>query len=84
MSVPKCNQRAVIKYTKTHYYSLKILTPIVRKADIEQYAKKHGESINGLVNRLLMQELGMSESEWKARPEPEPTAPQPIQPDNIL
>jgi len=39
--------------------------PKGRKADIEDYAKQRGESVNGLMNALLQEALGLTEDEWK-------------------
>ena len=60
------------------YDRLAITVPKGRKRDLEEYARVHGGSINGLVNRLLQAELGMKEEEWKAcaEPDPEETAEQ--------
>ena len=44
---------------------LKIRIPKGRKTDVEAHAKSKGESINGLVNALLMADMGLSEEEWK-------------------
>lgn len=44
---------------------LKIRIPSGCKEKIEEYAALHGESVNGLVNRLLRDVLGLSVEEWK-------------------
>lgn len=47
---------------------LKIRVPGGRKSDIETHAKNCGLSVNGLVNRLLMADMGIStEEEWKTK-----------------
>lgn len=60
------------RYRAKAYDRIDVVVPAGRKADIEQYAKGHGEKTNGLIGRLLRQELNMSQEEWKARP----TSPQ--------
>ena len=44
---------------------IKIRMPKGRKADIEEYAKKKGLSVNALMTQLLQAELNMSEQDWK-------------------
>ena len=53
------------------YDRIQLVVPKGRKADIEAYAKAHGESVNGLMNSLLIAALGMSEAEWKQAAEDE-------------
>ena len=65
MATTKAQQRAVNKYIKKNYDSLRIGVPKGRKAEIEAYARAAGESVNGLVNALLRERLGQSEEEWK-------------------
>lgn len=36
-----------------------------RKADIEAHAKGKGISVNGYVNTLIREDMGLSEAEWK-------------------
>jgi len=53
------------RYNEKAYDRLAITIPKGRKADVDSYAKAHGESINGLVNSFLRNALEMSEEEWK-------------------
>ena len=46
---------------------LYITVPQGRKKDIEAHVKPHKDTVNGLINRLLRNELGMSEEEWKSK-----------------
>ena len=48
------------------YDRIQLVVPKGRKTDIDEYAKEQGESVNGLMNSLLREALGMSEDEWKA------------------
>ena len=61
----KSSTKAKNKYNAANYDSLRIVVPKGQKAAIEAYVKEHGESINGLVNALLRERLGMTEEEWK-------------------
>lgn len=70
----KATMKAVDKYVKNNYDRLAITIPKGRKGTIEAYAKEHGESINGLVNTLLRELVGLTEEEWKNVPEDEPGA----------
>ena len=65
MPASKAQQRAVAKYMAANYDEIKIRVPKGRKADVDAYAKAHGESINGLMNGFLRNALEMSEDEWK-------------------
>ena len=47
------------------YDRIQLVVPKGRKADIEDYAKQRGESVNGLMNTLLQEALGLTEDEWK-------------------
>lgn len=55
------------RYNAKAYDRLNIVVPIGRKADCDAYAAAHGTTINGLVNELLRQKLGMNLDEWKRR-----------------
>lgn len=68
MATTKAQQKAVNKYMQKAYDNLRIVVPKGRKSDVEQFAQDRGLSVNGLVNGLLMREMGMSETEWKAKP----------------
>ena len=61
----KASMKAVDKYVKNNYDSFLVRVPKGRKATIEEHAKARGESVNGLINRLMREEIGVSEDEWK-------------------
>lgn len=65
MVVSKAQQKSVNKYIKNNYDNLRVLVPKGQKAVIEAAADAAGESINGYVNRLIREDLGLSEDEWK-------------------
>ena len=47
------------------YDRIQLVVPKGRKNDIDEFAKAQGESVNGLMNTLLREAMGMSEDEWK-------------------
>lgn len=53
------------RYNAKAYDQIPVRVPKGRKADIEAYAKAHGESVNGMVNRFFRDALGIVEEEWK-------------------
>ena len=53
------------KYNSENYDNLRIVVPKGRRRTIKAYAEKQGKSVNGLVNDLLREEIGISESKWK-------------------
>ena len=68
MAYTKAGGRAVAKYVKANYARISITIPKAQKQALEAHAKARGESINGLVNTLLREDMGLSESEWKHSP----------------
>ena len=66
MATTKAQQKAVNKYIKGNYDRLNITIPKGRKQAVEAFARDQGESVNGMVNRLVRAEMGLSEDEWKA------------------
>ena len=61
----KASTRAKNKYNATNYDSLRIVVPKGRKIDVEAFAREQGESVNGLVNGLLRNAMGLSQEDWK-------------------
>lgn len=59
------------RYNEKAYDRINIAIPKGRKATVEACAKVRGESVNGLVNGLLMDAAGLTEAEWK-QPPPDP------------
>lgn len=60
----KAQIRATNKYISNNYDSLRIVVPKGRKQAIEAHAKAKGESVNGLVNALLRDDMGLTIDEW--------------------
>lgn len=65
MAYTKAGMKAVDKYVKNNYDSFLVRVPKGRKATIEECAKAQGESVNGLLNRLLREAANLTEDEWK-------------------
>lgn len=69
MAMTEAKRRANKKWNdvnmKAKYDRLSILVPKGRKLAVEAFAREHGESVNGMVNRLVRAEMGLSEDKWK-------------------
>lgn len=53
------------RYNEKAYDRINIAIPKGRKATVEACAAARGQSINGMVNALLMDAAGLTEAEWK-------------------
>ena len=65
MAKTKTSTAVKRRYNEKSYDRLAITVPKGQKAAIEAHARAQGESINGLVNRLLRADMGLSAEEWK-------------------
>lgn len=65
MAKTKTSSAVKQRYNEKAYDRLAITIPKGRKETIETYTAKEGMSVNGLVNRLLRETVGMTEEEWK-------------------
>lgn len=65
LATTKAQQKAVNKYVKNNYDSLRIVVPKGRKETVQALADEANESINGFVNALLRNAAGLAEDEWK-------------------
>ena len=59
MVVSKAQQKAVNKYIKGNYDSLRIVVPKGQKAVVEAAAKEAGESINQYTQKALLARMGL-------------------------
>lgn len=67
--MPTSRTKANRKYNEKAYDRISVTVPKGRKEEIEAFARLTGESVNGIINRLLMQTMGIAEGEWtKQRP----------------
>ena len=55
------------RWNKKAYDQLGIRVPKGRKDDIEAFAASKGQSVNGYVNALIRESMGVSEADWKRR-----------------
>lgn len=56
-------------FNEKNYARLAVTVPIFRKADVEKLAKQTNDgSVNGLINDLLRDKIGMTEQEWRTPP----------------
>ena len=53
------------RYNAKVYDRIQIVVPKGQKAAVEAHASGKGESVNGLVNTLIRQDMGLTEAEWK-------------------
>ena len=68
MAYTKAGSKAVAKYVKANYARISITIPKAQKQAVEAHAKAKGQSVNGLVNALLREDMELSEAEWKSGP----------------
>lgn len=52
-------------YNEKAYDRLAITIPKGQKQVVAAFAERNGESINSLVNKLLMERMGVSDGEWR-------------------
>ena len=55
------------KFNKENYDALRIVVPKGKRDIVRAYANENGETLNGIVNRLLREEMGMSEEQWRGK-----------------
>ena len=64
--MPTARTRANRRWNEKAYAQLGITIPKARKPEIVALAAANGETVNGLVNRLLWEYAGMTEDQWRA------------------
>lgn len=62
----KANKKWNDAHMKERYDRVQIVLPAGRKQMVDDYARQTGETVSGLVNRLLRETLSVSEEEWRA------------------
>ena len=68
MPTSKAQIRATNRYIARAYDRLSIVIPAGKKAELEAHAGGKGQSVNGLINDLIRQEMGVPPDEWTKRP----------------
>jgi len=68
--MPKANTTEYKRaFVENNYDRISVTIPKGQKQAVEAHAKRKGTSVNGLINDLLRADMGVSEGEWKAKPE---------------
>lgn len=57
MPASKANQRAVNKYKKNNYDRIEITAPKGRRDEIRAHAEACNESVNGFINRAILEAM---------------------------
>ena len=60
MATTKAQQKAVHKYVKSNYDRLELTVPKGRKEEIKAFAAAQGETVNGFINRLINEAMGVN------------------------
>ena len=63
----KAATKAHNKYILKAYDRVNLTIPKGKKDVLQSYVTARGESVNGMINRLLRAELGQSVEEWEHR-----------------
>lgn len=63
--MPKKQTEWSRSFNEKAYDRLAITIPKGRKSTVEACAAARGQSVNGMVNALLMDAAGLTEAEWK-------------------
>ena len=66
--MPKKQTEWSRSFNEKAYDRLAITIPKGRKTTVEACAAARGQSVNGMVNALLMDAAGFTEAEWKQPP----------------
>ena len=53
MAISEAQRKAVAKYNAANYERIELRVPKGKKAEIQEYAQTHGESLNAFVNRAI-------------------------------
>lgn len=71
----KTSSKVKDRYNAKAYDEFKIRVPKGLKQVVEAYAESKDTSVNGLVNALLREAMGLLEEEWKANREESTESP---------
>lgn len=63
----KASTRAQNKYILKAYDRVNLTLPKGKKDILQAYAAERGESVNGLINKLLRMELDYTVEEWEQK-----------------
>lgn len=65
MAKTKTSSAVKQRYNEKAYDRLAITIPKGQKQAVEAHAEKVGQTVNGLVNKLLREDMGQTEAQWK-------------------
>lgn len=71
MAKTKTSSAVKRRYNAKAYDRLNVTIPKGRKTDVEAYSRVFGTSVNGLINELLRNELGMDADAWRGKTSPD-------------
>ena len=57
MATTKAGQKAVNKYNKNNYDRFSLMLPKDSKLQLQEHAKRRGESLNAFVNRAILEAI---------------------------
>lgn len=63
----KTSAESVNRYINKAYDRVHVIIPRGKKQAVKAFAESLGMTLNGLVNALLREALGLSPGEWEAR-----------------
>ena len=64
MAISPSQKKAVAKYNAANYDRVELRLPKGRKSQVDRRAQEVGETINGYVNNLIRDDMGISKNEW--------------------
>ena len=67
--MPKKQTEWTRAYNEKAYARLAITVPIAQAENIKAHAQAKGLSVNGLINRLLREDMGLTLEAWKGKAE---------------
>ena len=62
MAISEARHRANEKWNAKAYDEIKVRVPKGDKEKIQAYAQSHGETVNGFINRLIAETMGVDKT----------------------
>lgn len=54
-------------FSEEHYARISVTIPKQQENAVKAHSKARGKSVNGLVNDLIREDMGLSEGQWKGK-----------------
>ena len=54
-------------FNEQNYARISVTIPKVQEPAVKAHSKARGRSVNGLVNDLLREDMGLTEEQWKGK-----------------